>query len=136
MNIIPIECDVHITDRDLRILDLVDILGDPVGEVIAATQNSYERSGLAAATGYLFRVQSVDHDTNESSAATMTMTRPPASTVERRRSGKYQRDDRVPRRSSPSMAAIFDGTAARKANGDSMGSAYASSPEEPWPVAL
>ena len=44
----------------------------PIGEVIAASQNNYEKSGLAAATGYVFQVRSVDHDANESSAATMT----------------------------------------------------------------
>ena len=42
------------------------------GEVIAATQNTYEKAGLAAATGYLFRVLSVDNDTNDSNAAAVT----------------------------------------------------------------
>ena len=45
---------------------------DTTGEVIAATQNTYEKTGLAAATGYLFRVLSVDNDTNDSDAAAVT----------------------------------------------------------------
>ena len=42
------------------------------GEVIPATQNTYEKSNLAAATGYLFRVFSIDSNTNESDAAVVT----------------------------------------------------------------
>jgi hypothetical protein len=45
---------------------------DNTGEIIAATQNRYEKTGLAAATGYLFRVLSVDNDTNESNIAVVT----------------------------------------------------------------
>ena len=45
---------------------------DPSGEVIAATQNTFEKTGLAAASGYLFRVLSIDNDANESNAATVT----------------------------------------------------------------
>ncbi len=45
---------------------------DNTGQVIAATQNTYEQIGLAAATGYLFKVISIDNDTNASSAAAVT----------------------------------------------------------------
>ena len=45
---------------------------DNTGQDIPATQNSYEKTGLAAATGYLFKVFAVDNDTNESNAAVVT----------------------------------------------------------------
>jgi RHS repeat-associated protein len=45
---------------------------DPAGEVIAAPQHTFEKAGLAAASGYLFQVLSVDHDGNESNAVTLT----------------------------------------------------------------
>jgi RHS repeat-associated protein len=45
---------------------------DNTGEVITATQNTYEKSGLAAARDYRFRVISLDNDSNESTAATVT----------------------------------------------------------------
>ncbi len=45
---------------------------DTTGEVIAASQNTYQKTGLAAATGYLFKVFSIDSNTNASDAATVT----------------------------------------------------------------
>jgi RHS repeat-associated protein len=45
---------------------------DNTGEVISANQNTYEKTGLAAATGYLFKVFAVDNDTNESNATMVT----------------------------------------------------------------
>ena len=45
---------------------------DSTSQMIAATQNSYEKTGLTAATGYLFKVLAVDNDTNESNAAVVT----------------------------------------------------------------
>ena len=45
---------------------------DNAGEVIPATQNTYEKTGLPAASGYLFKVISIDDDSNASSAAAVT----------------------------------------------------------------
>ncbi len=45
---------------------------DNVGEVMAATQNTVDKTGLAAATGYPFRVHSIDNDSNQSNAAMVT----------------------------------------------------------------
>ena len=44
--------------------------GDTTGEAIAATQNSLEKSDLAPATAYDFKVTSIDVDGNESSGIT------------------------------------------------------------------
>ncbi|MEX1347818.1 MAG: right-handed parallel beta-helix repeat-containing protein, partial [Desulfobacterales bacterium] len=45
---------------------------DNTGQIIPATQNSYEKTGLTAAAGYLFKVFAIDNDTNESNAAAIT----------------------------------------------------------------
>ncbi len=45
---------------------------DNTAEVIPAALNTYEKTGLAESSGYLFKVFAVDHDGNESNPAAVT----------------------------------------------------------------